>query len=73
MSDEKPIRISMGFMGGQSLTARIGPPEFTRLRQALSSGGWFDLKGEDGTVTLDVAKVVFLQVHDTDHRVGFGN
>jgi hypothetical protein len=43
-----------------------------KLRQALGSVGWHELKAEDGTVALDLARVVFVQVDDEDHRVGFG-
>ncbi|HEY2160413.1 MAG TPA: hypothetical protein VGH24_03830 [Solirubrobacteraceae bacterium] len=77
MNDEKPQRISIGFIGGQALSARVKPDELTALRKQLGAGGnaatgWHDLKAEDGTVALDLATVVFVQVADEDHRVGFG-
>ncbi|MEA2197673.1 MAG: hypothetical protein QOJ25_1724 [Solirubrobacteraceae bacterium] len=74
MTDDRPQRISIGFIGGQSLSARVKPDDLTRLRQALGTdtADWLELKAEDGTVALDLAKVVFVQVDDDDHRVGFG-
>jgi hypothetical protein len=72
MTDEKPQRISIGFIGGQALSARVKPEALVTLRKSLGSAGWHELKAEDGTVALDLAKVVFVQVDDEDHRVGFG-
>jgi hypothetical protein len=72
MTDEKPQRISIGFIGGQALSARVKADELVLLRQALGSVGWHELTAEDGTVALDLAKVVFVQVDNDEHRVGFG-
>jgi hypothetical protein len=72
MTEEKPQRISIGFIGGQAVSARVKVSELVKLRQALGSVGWHELKAEDGTVALDLARVVFVQVDDEDHRVGFG-
>jgi hypothetical protein len=72
MADEKPQKISIGFIGGQMLAARVAPDELTKLRNALAAGGWHDLTAEDGTVALDLAKVVYVLVDHEEHRVGFG-
>jgi hypothetical protein len=72
MIDDRPQKIRIGFSGGQSLRARVKADGLTQLRRALGTTGWHDLKGEDGTVALDLAKVVFVQVDDEEHRVGFG-
>jgi hypothetical protein len=72
MADEKPQKISIGFLGGPVLSARVRPAELTGLRQALDSGGWHDLKTEDGTVALDLGKIVYVLVDTEGHRVGFG-
>ena len=70
---EKPQRISIGFLGGQTLAARVAPPELARLRNALGEhDGWHDLTAEDGTVAIDLAKVVYVMVDHEGHRVGFG-
>jgi hypothetical protein len=70
--NDKPQRISIGFYGGQVLSARVAPPELVRLRGALGSDGWFELTAEDGTVALDLARVVYVLVDHEGHRVGFG-
>ncbi|HEY2437481.1 MAG TPA: hypothetical protein VGH93_09880 [Solirubrobacteraceae bacterium] len=71
-SNERPQRISIGFLGGQTLAARVAPEELTNLRNALGSVGWHDLTAEDGTVAVDLGKVVYLLVDHEEHRVGFG-
>ncbi len=72
MSVDKPQRVSIGFLGTQVLTARIAAPELTRLRDALQSGGWHELTTEEGTVALDLGKVVYVLVDHEGQRVGFG-
>jgi hypothetical protein len=71
-SSDKPQKISIGFIGGQVLSTRVPPAELTKLRNALSAAGWHDLVGEDGTIALDLAKVVYVLVDHEEHRVGFG-
>ena len=70
--DARPQRISIGFLGGQTLAARVAPAELTKLRNALGSDGWHDLTAEDGTVAVDLTKVVYVLVDHEEHRVGFG-
>ncbi len=72
MPDDKPQKISIGFDGGQTLAARVQPAELTKLRKALGSMGWHDLAAEDGTVALDLSRVLYVMVDHEDHRVGFG-
>jgi hypothetical protein len=72
MTDEKPQKISIGFIGGQMLAARVPPDELAKLRNALPAAGWHDLVAEDGTVALDLGKVVYVLVDHEEHRVGFG-
>jgi hypothetical protein len=69
---EKPQKINIGFHGGQTLSARVPPAELTKLRTALPNGGWHDLTAEDGTVALDLGRVVYVLVDHEGHRVGFG-
>ena len=71
-ASEKPQRVSIGFLGGQTLAARVPPDELTKLRSALGSDGWHDLTAEDGTVAVDLTKVVYVIVDHEEHRVGFG-
>jgi hypothetical protein len=73
VASEKPQKISIGFIGGQVLAARVAPDELAGLRKALGSEGyWHDLTAEDGTVALDVSKIVYVLVDHEEHRVGFG-
>ncbi len=72
MAEEKPQKINIGFDGGQVLSARVAPAELTKLRGALGSEGWHELTAEDGTVALDLRRVLYVLVDHEDHRVGFG-
>jgi hypothetical protein len=72
MASEKPQKINIGFLGGQSLAARVNRDELAKLRQALGTQGWHDLVAEDGTVAVDLDKIVYVLVDDEEHRVGFG-
>jgi hypothetical protein len=72
MADSKPQKISIGFHGGQVLTARVPVAELVQLREKLGSGGWHSFAAEDGTVSVDLDKIVYLLVDDTSPRVGFG-
>jgi hypothetical protein len=54
------------------LAARVSPDELTKLRNALDAGGWHDLTSEDGTVAVDLSKVVYVLVDHEASRVGFG-
>jgi hypothetical protein len=72
MPDDKPQKVNIGFLGGQVLSARVPPAELTRLREALGSPGWHDVTAEDGTVAVDLARIVYVLVDNEGHRVGFG-
>lgn len=72
MANSKPQKISIGFHGGQVLSARVALAELTSLRAALGKDGWHELTAEDGTVALDLGQVVYVLVDDEEHRVGFG-
>ncbi|HTX33249.1 MAG TPA: hypothetical protein VMD09_17855 [Solirubrobacteraceae bacterium] len=72
MAGEKPQKVSVGFIGSQVLSGRISPGELSKLRDALGTEGWRDVRFEDGTVALDLSKVVYVLVEDEEHRVGFG-
>jgi hypothetical protein len=72
MAEDRPQKISIGFLGGQVLSARVAPAELTRLRNALGSEGWHELTAEDGTAALDLNRIVYVLVDHEEHRVGFG-
>ncbi len=73
MSDTKLQRITIGFHG-QALAARVQAGQLAALRKALEqdSERWHELEAEDGTVLIDLGKVVYVQVDTGDQRVGFG-
>jgi hypothetical protein len=73
MADDKPQKVSIGFLGTQVLSGRIAPKELSQLREALGGDGWRDVRFEDGTAALDLSKVVYVLVEDDEHRVGFGS
>lgn len=72
MAGERLQRISIGFQGGQVLTARVAPDDLKDLRGALEAGGWHELRVDDGTVALNLGQVVYVNVDADEHRVGFG-
>lgn len=72
MAGEKPQKVSVGFIGGQVLSGRIGPDELSKLRDALRAEGWRDVRFEEATVAVDLSKVVYVLVEDEEHQVGFG-
>jgi hypothetical protein len=72
MTPARAQRISVGFLGGQVLSARVDADELKNLRRALESGGWHELQTEEGTVALHLAQVAYVNVESDEHRVGFG-
>jgi hypothetical protein len=72
MAEDRPQKISIGFLGGPVLSARVAPAELTRLREVLGTTGWHELAAEDGTIALDLEKVVYVLVDTEANRVGFG-
>jgi hypothetical protein len=73
MADEKPQKVSIGFIGSQVMTGRIAPAELAKLRDTLGQDGWRDVRFEDGTAAIDLSKIVYILVEDEEHRVGFGS
>ena len=72
MSDEKTQKVNIGFAGGPVLSARVTSNNLKTLRDALAGGGWHELLADDGTIDLDLSKVVYVLVDTDAHRVGFG-
>jgi hypothetical protein len=68
---EKSQKISVGFHGGQVLSARIKPNELSKLRKALGSTGWHELTSDDATVALDLSRIDYVLVENGEHRIGF--
>ena len=43
----------------------------TLRREVEGGGGWYDLETEDGTVALQLSKIVFVQIAGAPHTIGF--
>jgi hypothetical protein len=72
MSDDKSLKVNIGFAGGPVLSARVVPSNLKTLRAALAGGGWHELQADDGTIDVDLSKVVYVLVDTDAHQVGFG-
>ena len=65
-------RISIGFQASPPLAMRVSDEELTKLNDALGGEGWHDVTGDDGSVRLNLAHVLWLRTETDEHRVGFG-
>ena len=71
MADEQ-TKVEIGFGIGQVLSVKLSSDELSDLRKAVEDGkGWFDLRTQEGTVSLNLATVVFIRVDDAAHSIGF--
>jgi hypothetical protein len=64
--------ISIGFHASPPLALRVSDKELEKLRKALGGDGWHDVEGEDGSVRLNLAHVLWLRTERDEHKVGFG-
>ena len=65
--------VEVGFSGGQVIAIRLDPEKLKELRKALEkSRGWADVETPTGTVSLDLAQVVFVRTDAPAQTVGFG-
>ena len=66
-------RVTIGFSGGQMVEVKIATAKLKELRKALDKPeGWADLETEEGTVSIDLAQVVFLRSAAPGKGIGFG-
>ena len=66
-------RVSIGFSGGQVVEVKISEDTLKKLRQSVEKAeGWMDLETDDGMISIDLAKVVFLRGATAAHSIGFG-
>jgi hypothetical protein len=67
-------RVEVGFGGGQVMSVRVADDARSDLRKAVERAqGWYDLETEDGSVSLDLAQVVFVRTAGAPHTIGFSN
>ena len=65
-------KVEIGFNGGQILSLRLTDDQLAGLRQAVRNGsGWHDLETEEGAVSLELGKVVFVRGAGGPHAIGF--
>jgi hypothetical protein len=74
MAQTKAQRISIGFVGGQVIAARVAADQLEAFQNALEvHEGWYQLVCEDATMQVDRAQVCFVRVDSDEPRVGFGS
>jgi hypothetical protein len=72
-TESKAERIEIGFDGGQVIASRVEPKALEALLKAAESGeGWHTLKGEEGSVFINLEEIVFIRTANPEQRVGFG-
>ncbi len=65
-------KIEIGFEGGQVVPVRLDDEQLKSLRSALAkSGGTHEVNYEEGTLILDLAKVIFVRITSSASKVGF--
>lgn len=64
-------RVEIGFDGGQAISVRLTEDELKDLRKQVEKGGWYDVKTEEGVLSVYVGKVSYLRMDSGEHRVGF--
>jgi hypothetical protein len=65
-------RIEIGFDGGQVVAVRLEEEKIAGLRKAVErDNGWYNVDSEEGSVALDLGKVVFVRTLDAPHGIGF--
>jgi hypothetical protein len=64
-------RVEIGFEGGQVVSVRLSDDALKELRKQLEKGGWYDVKTEEGVLSVYLGKVAFLRIDAGEHRVGF--
>ncbi len=64
--------ISLGFTASMPVSIKAPQEELDRLLDALGGEGWHEIKGDDGTMRLNIANVLWVRAEDEEHHVGFG-
>ncbi len=64
--------ISIGFQASMPIAIRVSQEQLDALLGALGGEGWHDVEGDDGTVRLNLANVLWVRADRSEHRVGFG-
>ena len=72
MADE-PVRIEIGFDGGQIMGALVEVDAADELERALGQGsdGAFAIEAEDGRYSVSLRRIVYVKRFTREARVGF--
>jgi hypothetical protein len=71
MADESR-RVEIGFDGGQVLSLRLTDSQVSKVRDAVRDGqGWHDVETDEGLLSLELGKVVFVRQAGGSHSIGF--
>ena len=70
MAERAKVEIGLGI--GQVVPVKLTEKELADLRKAVEAGGgWHELRTEEGTVSINLATVVFIRATDSSHTIGF--
>lgn len=65
-------KVEIGFEGGQVVPVRLDEAQLDDLRKALAgTDGSHEITYEEGTLILDLGKVIFLRITSNATKVGF--
>ena len=65
-------KIEIGFEGGQVVPVRLDDDQLNGLKSALAkTEGSHEVSYEEGTLILDLGKVIFLRITTNAAKVGF--
>jgi hypothetical protein len=71
MAAEK-TSVEVGFEGGQVIPARLASDQVETLKKAVGSGnGPLEIDTEEGTLVLDLGKVIFVRISSGEKTIGF--
>jgi len=71
MASEKTA-VEIGFEGGQVIPARLSGDQVESLKGAIGSGnGPHEIETEEGTLLIDLGKVIFVRISSGAKTIGF--
>lgn len=71
MGSEKTA-VEIGFDGGQVIPARLTKDQVKSLRKALGSGdSHHEIETEEGSLLIDLGKVIFVRISSGGKTIGF--
>jgi hypothetical protein len=64
--------ISLGFTASMPVSIKAPQEELDKLLGALGTEGWHEIRGDDGTMRLNISSVLWVRAEEEEHHVGFG-